>query len=89
MILSKDIEYVKYMDDPDAAPELKNKFTVLSVVDFCVVPHCTNVPFKKAAEKITGEYSGKLDLRPISNNQAVTVDDDKVEMLAAASKKKK
>ena len=89
MILSKDIEYVKHMDDPAAAPELKNKFTALSIVDFCIVPHCTNFPFKKAAEKIMGEYSGKLDLRPISNNQAVTVDDDTVEILTVESKKKK
>ncbi|MDR2480767.1 MAG: Type 1 glutamine amidotransferase-like domain-containing protein [Spirochaetaceae bacterium] len=88
MILSKDIEYVKYMDSSETAPELKNKFTALSVVDFCVVPHCTNFPFKKAAEKIIGEYSGKLDLRPISNNQVVTVDDDKVEALTIESKKK-
>jgi dipeptidase E len=89
MVLSKDIEYVKYMDDPDAASELKNDFTALSVVDFCVVPHCTNFPFKKAAEKIIGEYSVKLDLRLISNNQVVTVDDDKVETLTVESKKKK
>jgi dipeptidase E len=89
VILSKDIEYIKYMDNPDAAPDLKNKFTALSVVDFCVVPHCTNFPFKKAAEKITGEYSEQLDLRPISNNQVVTVDDDTVEILTVASKKKK
>jgi dipeptidase E len=81
VILSKDIEYIKHMDDPEAAPELKNKFTALSVVDFCVVPHCTNFPFKKAAEKIIGEYAEKLDLRPISNNQVVSVDDDTVEVL--------
>jgi hypothetical protein len=28
-----------------------------------------------------GEYAEKLDLRPISNNQVVTVDDDTVEVL--------
>ena len=89
MILSKDIEYVKYMDSTGAAPELKNEFTALSVVDFCVVPHYTNFPFKKVAEKIIEEYSGKLDLRPISNNQVITVDDDKVELLTVEDKKKK
>ena len=49
MILSRDITYVKYMDSPAAAPELNDDFTALSVVDFCIVPHCTNFPFKKAA----------------------------------------
>ena len=87
VILSKNIKYINYMDDPDVAPELKNDFTALSVVDFCVVPHCTDFPFKKTAEKIIGEYSGKLDLRPISNNQAVTVDDDIVETLTVEKKK--
>ena len=89
MIVSKDIEYVKYMDDPDVAPELNNKFKALSVVDFCVVPHCTNVPFKKAAEKIIKEYTGKLELKPISNNQVVIVNDDEVNVLTYESKKKK
>ena len=89
MIVSKDIEYVKYMDDPDVAPELNNKFKALSVVDFCVVPHCTNVPFKKAAEKIIKEYTGKLELKPISNNQVVFVNNDEVNVLTYESKKKK
>jgi hypothetical protein len=36
-----------------------------------IVPHCTNFPFKKPAEKIIAEYSEKLDLRPIHNEQGV------------------
>jgi dipeptidase E len=75
------------MDKPTVAPDLQGDFSALSVVDFCVVPHCTNFPFKKAAEKILNTYSDKLDLRPISNNQAVVVNDDKVETVTAKSKK--
>jgi dipeptidase E len=89
VIASGDIEYLKYMDDPDAAPELNGDFSALSIVDFSIVPHCTNFPFKKPAEKIIAEYSGKLDLRPISNNQAIVVDGDRVEQIAVESKKKK
>jgi dipeptidase E len=86
---SENIEYVKYMDDPAAAPDLNGDFSGLSIVDFCVVPHCVNFPFKKAAAKIIAEYSNKLDLRPIGNNQAVTVNGENVEIVTVESKKKK
>jgi dipeptidase E len=45
-----------------------------------VPQHFTNFPFKKAGEKIVGEYSEKLDLYPISNNQVVVVDGERVEV---------
>ncbi|GHV38031.1 putative peptidase Lmo0363 [Synergistales bacterium] len=89
MVVSKNIEYVKYMDDPAAAPDLNGDFSALSVVDFYIVPHCANAPFKKAAEKILAAYSDKLDLRPISNNQAITFDDGNIEQIMVESKKKK
>jgi dipeptidase E len=87
MIVSKDIEYVKHMDKPEAAPDLLGDFSALSLIDFCIVPHCSDFPFKKSAEKIIKEYSGKLDLYPISNNQAVIVDGDIIEVITAESKK--
>ena len=87
MVVSKNIEYVKYMDSPAAAPDLNDDFSALAAVDFCVVPHCTNFPFKKAAAKIIAAYSDKLDLRPISNNQAITADCDKIEMITVKNKK--
>jgi dipeptidase E len=88
VIASGNIEYLKYMDDPAAAPDLKGDFSALGIVDFSIVPHCTNFPFKKVAEKIIAEYSDKLDLRPISNNQAIVVDGDTVEQMTIESKKK-
>jgi dipeptidase E len=88
MILAKNIEYVKHMDNPDNAPGLNGNFAALSVVDFSIVPHCTNMPFKKAAEKIIAAYSDTLDLRPISNNQAVTVDGGHVETVTVETKKR-
>jgi dipeptidase E len=87
MVLSRNIEYVRHMDKPTAAPDLNGDFTALSVIDFCVVPHATNAPFKKAAEKIVKEYSDKYDLRLISNNQAITINNDTVEVVTAPSKK--
>jgi dipeptidase E len=87
MIVSKNIEYVKYMDDPSIAKDLKNDFSALSIIDFCIVPHCTNFPFKKAAKKIIAEYSGLLDLRPISNNQVIVVSDNEIETLMVKKEK--
>ncbi|MDR1204348.1 MAG: Type 1 glutamine amidotransferase-like domain-containing protein [Peptococcaceae bacterium] len=87
MILSENIGYVKHMDSPAAAPDLNGDFSALAVVDFCVVPHAANFPFKRAVKKILTECSGTYDLRPISNNQAVTVDGGAVEILTAAGKK--
>jgi dipeptidase E len=77
------------MDNPADAPDLNDDFTALSVVNFSIVPHRTNFPFKKAAEKIIATYSDTLDLRPISNNQAITVDGDNVETVENQKKTKK
>jgi dipeptidase E len=86
MILAPNIAYVKLMDDPAAAPQLGGDFSALAQVDFCVVPHFTNAPFKKAAEKIVAEYASKLDLRPISNHQAIVVKGDETRIVQRESK---
>jgi dipeptidase E len=80
MIVSKNIEYVKYMDNPKVAPDLNNDFSALSIVDFCIVPHATNFPFKKLVEKIISTYGNELKLYPISNSQAALVKGDDVEI---------
>lgn len=82
VIVSEDVGYVKDMDEPDAAPDLNGDFSALAIVDFCIVPHYTDFPFQEIAGKIVKEYSGKLDLCPISNNQAVVVDGDTVTTIA-------
>jgi dipeptidase E len=89
VIVSKNIEYIKFMDSPAAAPYLGDDFSALGIVDFYIVPHCTNVPFKKAAEKIIAEYFDKLDLRPINNKQAFVVSGEQVNMVEIVSKTKK
>ncbi|MFC2468299.1 MAG: peptidase S51, partial [Capnocytophaga endodontalis] len=37
------------------------------------LPHYLNFPYKEATQKIVNDYSPKIDLRPISNNQVITV----------------
>jgi dipeptidase E len=82
VIASGNVEYIKFMDSPDAAPNLNGDYSSLGLVDFSIVPHYTNFPFKKSAAKTAREYSDKLDLRPISNHQAITVEGDKVTQIA-------
>ncbi|GHU22369.1 putative peptidase Lmo0363 [Betaproteobacteria bacterium] len=89
MILAPDIEYVRLLDDVAAAPRLNGDFSALAAVDFYVVPHFTNAPFKKAAQQIVSEYAQRLDLRPISNHQAIVVKGNQVEVVAAPTRQRK
>jgi dipeptidase E len=77
MVTSANIEYVKGMDSAKKAPELEN-FDALGLVEFYTIPHYTNAPFKKIAQKIVDSYSSTLNLFPISNNEAILVENDKV-----------
>ena len=83
MILSKNIEYAKHMDNPACASELKGDYSALDAIDFCIVPHYQNMPFKKAVDRIIKEYTNCFTLYPISNNQAVVVDGNKMEIITA------
>ena len=86
MVAAASIEYARLMDKPSAAPELNGDYAALGLVDFCVVPHFTNFPFKKAAEKIVQTYGDTLDLRPVSNHQAIVVEDGVATLLSAEKK---
>jgi dipeptidase E len=77
-IAAPTIEYMKEMDDPTAAPHLTS-FKGLELVDFCPVPHYNNAPFKKITKNIVQAYQQKLDLKPISNHQAIQVLDQEIE----------
>ena len=81
MVTSANIEYVKGMDSVKNAPDLKN-FEALGLVDFYTVPHYTNPPFKKIAQKIVDTYSSVLNVSPISNNEAILVSDNVVKTLS-------
>jgi Peptidase E len=89
MILARDIEYAKHMDATAKAPALNGDFTALALVDFYVVPHFTNFPFKKAGQKIVEQYGVEFDLKAISNHQAVTVDGDAIAVVEVERKPKK
>lgn len=78
IVLSRNIEYVKEMDDFTAAPNI-GTFSSLGMIDFYPVPHHTNFPFKESVEKIISSYRDEIDLCPISNTQAIVIHDNKFE----------
>lgn len=80
MIASSDISYVKDMDDYKIAPELK-EYSALGLIDFFPIPHHTNIPFKKIVEKMIDKYTSTLNLYPISNDQAILIKGEKIEVL--------
>ena len=77
MITSPNVEYATAMDSVKKAPNLEN-FDALGLVPFYTVPHYTNSPFQKVAQKIVDTYSSVLPLSPISNHEALLVRDDQV-----------
>lgn len=80
IVLSRNIYYVKEMDNSMAAPEL-DSFSSLGLVDFYPLPHHTNFPFKEAVENVISNYAEKIELLPFSNTQAITVNGDEFKIL--------
>ncbi|OOF32794.1 Type 1 glutamine amidotransferase-like domain-containing protein [Salinivibrio costicola] len=79
IVLSRNIEYVKEMDDFTAASNI-GTFLSLGMIDFYPVPHHTNFPFKESVEKIISIFEEEIDLCPISNTQAIAIHGDKFEV---------
>ncbi|SPY34087.1 Type 1 glutamine amidotransferase-like domain-containing protein [Pasteurella canis] len=79
MIASPDINYVELMDSREPAADLVDN-NALNLVKFYPVPHYTNFPFIEAAQHIIDTYSATLNLIPITNTQAIVVNNDIVEI---------
>lgn len=77
MIAAPNVEFAQGMDSVKKAPDLTG-FDGLSLVDFYPVPHHTNAPFKRVVEKIIEAYGSKLPLKPISNQQAICIENGEV-----------
>ncbi|MDU2063237.1 MAG: Type 1 glutamine amidotransferase-like domain-containing protein [Sporomusaceae bacterium] len=77
MVASANVEYAKGMDSIKKAPNLES-LAALGLVEFYPVPHYTNPPFAKSAQKIIDTYSSTLQLIPISNKDALLVTNNEV-----------
>ncbi len=71
-----DIGYCALMDAPEKAPELES-YSGLGLVDFYVVPHLDNEEMGEGARKIIETYGDRLDLKVITDEQAILVENDK------------
>ncbi|MBF2631185.1 Type 1 glutamine amidotransferase-like domain-containing protein [Listeria seeligeri] len=77
VITGANIEFIKTMDSIDKAPNLTN-YDALNLVNFYTVPHFNSVPFKKITQKIVNENEESLKLVPISNKEAILVQDNEI-----------
>ncbi|MFT8705517.1 Type 1 glutamine amidotransferase-like domain-containing protein [Bifidobacterium aquikefiricola] len=76
VVLSPNIDYISHMDSTDAAPELHGDYAGLGVLDFYLLPHVGNFPYKAAAKAIQRDYSHRYDLHAISNREAIVIHND-------------
>lgn len=77
MVVSHNIEYAQKMDSMKKAPNL-TQYEALGLVDFYPLPHFESAPFKKIAQSVIDTYSSTLQLTPISNHDAILIDDGKI-----------
>ncbi|EAE6306725.1 peptidase [Listeria monocytogenes] len=77
VIMSPNISYIQSMDSAKKATNLTN-YDALNLVDFSILPHYNNVPFKEVTQKIVADYAGKSTMRPISNQEVIFVRDKEV-----------
>lgn len=80
IITSPDIAYIAAMDSREKAPLLETT-TGLNLVDFYPLPHYQNEPFIAEAQQIIDAYDDKLPLKPISNNQVISIYGDLVSVI--------
>ena len=80
IISCPDIGYCADMDSPEKAPDLSD-YAGLNLVDFYIVPHIGNTEMGEAAEKAVEKYSSELELKAITDEQVILVEDGRVEIL--------
>lgn len=76
-VAGPDIGPIGLMDDPAAAPELKST-KGLGLVDFLVIPHYKRSDYGTLADQVLEKYGKDASMKPISDNQALWVEGDKV-----------
>ncbi len=73
------IEFVKGMDDPEIAPNLKS-YEGLNEVDFLLLPHYGDEEYKDVFPEILKKWKDKgFELKLLNNNQALIVNDNSIQ----------
>lgn len=79
MVASPNIEYAKGIDSVKKAPDLTD-YCALGLIEFYPVPHFESSPFKKVVQTIIDSYSSNLNLSPISNHDAILVQNNEMKI---------
>ena len=80
IITCPDIGYCADMDSPEKAPDLTD-YAGLNLVDFYIVPHIGNKEMGESAQKAVEKYSSELELKAITDEQVILVEEGRVEIL--------
>lgn len=80
IIMARDIEYVKYIDEMSKAPQLESTMG-LNLISSYPIPHYEHKFFSKMIDEVLLNYKDKITLTPISNSQVILVRDDDVKVI--------
>ena len=80
LITCPDVFYADDVDNKSLAPELEDT-KGMNIITFYPLPHYKDEPFTETVEKTLIKYDCKLKLFPFSNNEAITVDGEEMEIV--------
>lgn len=80
IVATADIEYAEGMDDKSIAKNLAST-KAINLINFYPLVHYGEFPFAEISYERERKYNGKLNLIKINNKQAITVEDDKIEIV--------
>ena len=72
IIMAPDIDYIKEMDEPEKASQLKST-AAFNFVDIYPLPHMDNEYMKEAAQIILEKYQDNLPLHPLNDDEVILV----------------
>lgn len=77
VLAGPNIKLVDTLDDPFKAPNLKT-FKGLELINFIALPHFANPKYVERLRKILDKYGKKFEIVPITDYEAVWVEDNKI-----------
>ncbi len=80
VIAGPTIEPVKVFDDPDEAPNLKS-FESFGLIDLVILPHYGKEKHEQEFQSILKDWSGKVKLQLLRDDEAVLVKEDNFKLL--------
>lgn len=82
-VAGKSLEPVASLDDPSKAPDLQST-DGFGLVDIVILPHYGKEKYASLYKKIIDEYKEKYELVPITDEQAILVDETGYKVIPSA-----